>query len=380
MGTRKVRLVRGSEVGSFLTDRVAWKLRWVDRLVKNVPDNKLFFGDLFHKHMEHLNKTSSIGQAHDLTNQWINSMDLQHMDSVTYTELMTLFSEVSKYYEDTYFAEDLSKLTVIATELRFAIPLYQNDFEQNPLTFAYEGTIDLVYLEGGLLKFKDYKTTSSIDRYVSNSVLDRQISRYWFALQALCEGYGYIWAKDVVGGVWIKTKDHPLYDILKNFKEQGPSEFVYDIVKKETPKEPRQLKDKSLSKDKSQKTTYDLYMKAIENLRYNPDDYRDILDHLYESGNKFLRRISVRRNWNECQSAMGDFANATFEMLKVREEIANDDLSRVYYNINWDTPTFNSYYPLIQAEIMGENVSLVRAALYKTEEHDPETDFIELED
>ncbi|MMZ47335.1 PD-(D/E)XK nuclease superfamily protein [compost metagenome] len=377
---KKLRLVRGSEVGSFLTDRGAWKFRWIDRLVKNVPDKKLFFGDLFHKHMEHVVTSDNLMEAHDKTEIWLKEKDTSDMEMADYNEVVNLFHDVADYYEKTYYMRDSVDIDPIAAELRFAIPLY-DDASSVRMDFAYEGTIDLLYIEEGLLKFKDYKTVSSIERYVNNSVLDRQISRYWWALTALCNGHGYIWEDfaDREGGMWVHVTKHPLYGVLKKFPD-GPQEFIYDIVKKEAPKPPRILKGGALSKDKSQKTTYEMFVKAIDDMGLSTSDYAEILDHLMNKGDQFLRRVPVRRNWKECESAMMDFARAAQEMLQVRSEVESGCLDRIYYNITWDTPTYNAYYPLLQAEIKGENVSLVKAALYRTEEYDPETDYIEVED
>ena len=384
---RRLRLVRGSEVGSFLSDRGAWKFRWIDHLVPNKPDGKLFFGDLFHKHMQHLAESNFLlGETHDKTNKWLREQDASAMDDVFYQELVDLFVSVAGYYEQTYAEKDRAEITPLAAELRFAIPLYDNDplkLNYGKHDFVYEGTIDLLYLQNGGLKFRDYKSVSSIERYTKNAVLDRQISRYWWAITALCEGYGYIWStweeegKEV--GKWVPIKETSLYDLYLNYYD-GPSEFIYDIVKKEVPKAPRLLKGGGLSKDKSQKTTYELYVQAIQENNLNPEDYADILEYLKEKGNDFLRRIEVRRRWSECEAAIGDFAKAAREMLQVRREVEDGDTSRIYYNITWDTPTFNAYTPIIQAEVMGENVSMVKAALFKTEEYDPESEFIEVED
>jgi len=376
-----MRLVRGSEVSSFLSDRGAWKFRWIDRLIPNKPDGKLFFGDLFHKHMQHLAEEKfNTTAAHDRTHNWLMEQDVSAMDDVFYQEMIDLFSSVSEYYEQTYASQDAENIVPLEAELRFAIPLYEYDPLEllgGRLDFAYEGTIDLLYVKDGKLGFRDYKTVSSIDRYINNAVLDRQISRYWWAITALCKGYGYIWTGDDSG--WVPVKQTSLYDLHLKYYD-GPSEFIYDIVKKDVPKPPKMLKKGGLSQDKSQKTTYEMYLKAIQENNLNPADYTEILEMLQTKENEFLRRVPVYRQWSECEAAIDDFAKAAREMLQVRREVEEGDLSRIYYNITWDTPTFNAYTPIIKAEVSGENVSMVKAALFKTEEHDPEKDFIEVED
>lgn len=397
--TRKLRLIRGSEVGTFLSDRWSWKRRWVDHLVKKTPDGKLFFGTLFHKHMENIYSCGAMPDpahsAHDLTNEWLQEQDLSGMDQVQYQELIELFHKVSAHYENYYQDEfGLRKFKPIATELRFAIPVYEDDpldILGGELDFVYEGTLDLLYVQDGMLKFMDHKTVSSVDRYVNNSILDRQISRYWWALTALCQGYGYVWmdfvdlSEDTTreGGMWVPVKRHEIYQVLSNF--DGPDEFVYNIIRKDAPHAPKLInKGKSLSKDKSQNTTYELYKHAIADNGFSESDYLDILQYFEEQDDKFLRRISVKRNDSECQAAMWDFVKVCREIMSIRHELEVDPAtaeSRLYYNITWDTPTFNSYFPLIQAEIKGENVDMVKAMLYETEKDwKPEDDFIEVED
>lgn len=389
----KLRLIRGSEVSSYLSCHKSWKLRWVDRLVKKTPDKKLFFGTLFHKHMEHLYTSGNIPDAYDRTNQWLRQQDVSDMDALEYQDLMELFHEVTSYYEDVYANDDLSRFNVIATELRFAIPLYQDTESDSPLDFAYEGTIDLIYEEEGKLKFMDHKTVSSIDRYVNNAVLDRQISRYWFALEALCSGFGYI----RYGEHWIPVKESYLADLLSDF--EGPDEFVYNITKKEAPKPPKALKKDGFSVAKNQNTTYKLYVEALKREGFywidssgtarwfnatSEEKYQPMLDYLAEQGNdKYLRRIPVHRSSAEAAASMEDFAKVAEEIMQLRyniEHLPHLAERSLYYNITWDTPTYNPYYQLIAAELKGENVSMTLAALYTTEEYNPEDDFIEVDD
>ncbi len=194
-------------------------------------------------------------------------------------------------------------------------------------------------------------------------------------MSALCQGFGYIYVEDQG---WVHVQDHPIY---RRLPENGPSEFVYDIVKKEAPKPPELLKKGGLSKAKNQNTTVEMYRQAIEDHGLNPADYEDILQHLEDQGNKFLRRIPVRRIWSECEAAIDDFVKVALEMMWVRSRVERGITNNLYWNITWDTPKFNSYFPIIQAEVKGENVEMVKAMLYRYETEDewkPEDDYIEV--
>ena len=368
----KLRLVRGSEVSSFLADRNAWKLRWVDHLVKKQQDGKLFFGTLFHKYLEFRYKYWYEPSAEILNkvNAWLREQDTSAMDTVFYQEMIEIFHGVAENYESVY-SDELERMEVIATELRFAIPLFSSMDER--LDFAYEGTIDLVYCtDGKNLQFMDHKTVSSIDRYVSNAVLDRQISRYWWALSALREGHGYVWEDEQWKHVSDTTFGQKIHSHLP------VSKFTYNLIRKEVPKAPYMLKGGRLSKAKNQNTTKRLYEQAIEHFGLNRSEYADILEEF--SDQKFLRRVEVVRNWNECCAAIDDFAKAAKDMLQLRKAVEEGNESGLYWNITWDTPTFNAYFPLIQAEVMGENVSMVRAALYQVEDYNEGDDYIEVGD
>ena len=363
-------------------------------MVRKYPDGKLFFGTLFHKHVEHWYQAGGDrGVASEATNAWIKEQKPEMMDQADYRELMELFWPLVYQYMD-YYEHDFYSMNVIATELQFAIPMYDND---GMTEYAYSGTIDLVYEQDDALKFRDYKTVSSIDRYVNNAVLDRQISRYWWALTALCDGYGYIWSTDCTPeGEWLPVTETMLY---KQLKGRMPDEFEYDIVRKDVAKPPKEVKKgAALSVDKSQNTTYELYLKELVKRGWvelnedgSPDfvyekglQYQEILEHLKQQGNKFLRRLQVRRRWSECEAAMEDFHRAAVELMWVRKLLDSGSPladKKLYWNINYDTKDMNQYYPLILAEVNGDNVSMVKTALFEYEkDYDPESDYIEVED
>lgn len=79
-----------------------------------------------------------------------------------------------------------------------------------------------------------------------------------------------------------------------------PFEAVYNVLVKDPPKPPRILKDGSLSKDKSQRTTYDLYLEAIKEHGLKRGDYAEILGYLRDKGwSQFFRREGVQRSVEE---------------------------------------------------------------------------------
>ena len=209
---------------------------------------------------------------------------------------------------------------MLSTELQFAIPLSDN--------LTYTGTIDLVYKdEHGQVWFMDHKTTSSIESYEKRADMDRQISRYWWALQQL----GY----DVQG-------------------------FVYNIILKDYPTPPAVLKNGSLSQNKSQKTTYDSYLKAIQEHGLDVNNYSEMLAHLKAQetpdGNRFFKRVKVQR-------LQAEIDNSIQELIEVSHDMEN---ARIYRNItkdcSWDCP----FQSICVSSMDGSNIDYLKEQLFKT--------------
>lgn len=311
-----MRKIRGSELNDFLRCRTRWDYAWRENLKPRTPNKKLFFGTAFHVYLESLYKNGSQSQALNDMAKFFQETDTSGMEQQDYDELWALSYDVAENYLATWKDED-SKYRVLATELQFDIPLHNG--------LSYTGTIDLVIQdEHGKVWFFDHKTTASIDLYEKRADMDRQISRYWWALQQL----GY----DVEG-------------------------FIYNIVVKEVPKKPELLKRGGLSQNKSQKTTYELYLQAIQENGLDPNDYREILDHFKAMGNRYFKRIKVTRLQPEI--------DASIHELKIVGQDMRAPL--IYRNItkdcNWDC----QYQSICQASMDGSDVDYLIEALFTKE-------------
>ncbi|CAB4144031.1 PD-(D/E)XK nuclease superfamily [uncultured Caudovirales phage] len=245
--------------------------------------------------------------------------DTGNADPVEMQELWDLCESVAKNYQKQWRDAD-SQFKVLATELQFAIPLTE--------TLTYTGTIDLVLEDkDGKVWFMDHKTTNNIESYEKRVDMDRQISRYWYALQQL----GY----DVQG-------------------------FIYNIILKDVPEAPAVLKNGTLSKNKSAKTTYQLYLDAIMDNHENADDYEEILQHLKaqetENGNRFFRRIKVYRLQAEIDNSIQELIDVAADM----------DGARIYRNITKDCSWDCSFQSLCQSSMDGSNVDYLKNQLFTT--------------
>jgi hypothetical protein len=335
--------IRGSEASTFQRCRLKWKYSWVDKLKPKRPNGKLWFGTLFHKYLEVLYKTDNYLEA---TSEWINvfhETDTSRMEQVELDELFNLLSKVSFNYDRKWYDENTKQRT-IATELTFRIP-YNDDL-------MYYGTIDRIYLdEDNRLWFTDYKTVASLDQYEDNAEMDRQISRYWWAIQKLKEGEGEV----LEGQDWVTSLGSRLFIAGQGKEIAG---FVYDIIKKDYPHPPEVLKKGDLSKAKNQKTSYDLYLQALNDNNLHIDAYQDILDYLKTKPDGFFRRVQVFRTQGEVDASLDELA-----------EVAKDMVNpRMYRHITKDCSWDCDFKGLCQASMDGSNVDMLINLMFDKED------------
>lgn len=357
-------IVRGSEYQSFLNCRKQWFYQWVEEIEAKKPDAKLFFGNAFHKWLEEYYKTGCDKLMADVaTSVWINEQDTTDMHQTDIDDLMALLKGVSQFYHETYGESD-SEWKVIATEMEFIVKLDEDLY--------MTGTIDIVYeTPEGKIRFGDHKTVSSIQMYIDKSVMDRQISRYWWALKMIAAGIGKVKQKATREGekdMWVTSQE------LLGKEIDG---FDYNLISKDFPKEPKQLKPKKgqtvgeLSQDKSQKTTYNLYLKKIHELGLNEADYRDFLEMLKSKPNQWLHRVDVLRNDAELEASAWEFSYTAGDIHDVKLMIKNNPQATeplTYRNITKDCMHMCQFKTLCQTTIEGGNVSLVKNLGYKKRE------------
>jgi hypothetical protein len=257
-------IVRGSEYADFLNCRKKWLYSWIEGIEAKRPDAKLFFGTAFHKWLEnYYNSGCNKLQADLETSVWINEQDTKDMDQVSIDDMMSLMRGVAEHYHNTYGESD-KNFKVIATEMEFLVKLDEDLF--------MTGTIDLVYEVDGKIRFMDHKTVSSISMYEEKAVMDRQISRYWWALKMIAAGIGKVKQKAT------KPDENDMWVTSQALLGKEITGFDYNLIAKDFPKEPKVLKSGKLSIDKSQKTTYELFMKKLNEIGIFTDDYLDFFE------------------------------------------------------------------------------------------------------
>lgn len=355
-----MKLVRGSEVSDYMRCRKRWSWRWVEGLSPKRPNNKLFFGTAFHEFLEDYHK----GFAHQIAIESMRDLfaetDTSGMPPDEVDALWDMADQIARRYVHQWWPSDLSHKP-IATELKFAIPLADELY--------YEGMIDYIYEKDDKLWLMDHKTVKSMSQYEDNSVMDRQISRYWWAWNELADGNGLVelYAGDGTP-FWHPVKETVYWPLIEGRKVHG---FVYNLIRKEVPHPPNLLKKGGLSKDKSQHTTYELYKQAIEDNGLEEVNYIEMLQHLLVQENRYFKRVEVFRSPAEVESAIQEFYWTAQESLEVRERNAGAIYRNITKDCSWDCP----FQQICLASIDGSNVQYLIDQFYtKASDDEVETE------
>jgi hypothetical protein len=307
---------RGTEITDFLRCRKRYNYRWVQNLEPKQANEKLTIGSAIHKFLEWWYTERRPLDAMDVMRQYITD-NSEGLDEMQLEDMLLLATGVAKHYINHYGLDH--NWTVRGVEVPFSVQLDDNT--------NYTGTIDLIVEdEDGHIWFVDHKTTTSIDIFDKNSDMNRQISRYWWALQQL--GYN-------VHG------------------------FIYNIILKDIPVEPKVLKSGQLSKDKSQKTTAKMYCDAIESNGLNEADYADFLQFLEEQPKEFFRRLKVERTPAEVLASIDEMEDVIEDIRTARSHYRN-----ITKDCHWDC----AFKALCQAEMDGSNADHIRMELFKVKE------------
>lgn len=100
-----------------------------------------------------------------------------------------------------------------------------------------------------------------------------------------------------------------------------PHGFLYNVLIKDPPKPPRVLADGSLSKDKSQRTTLELYLAAIDEYGFDRADYADMLTFLENKGwSQFFVRDGSPRNLDQLLEFERHLYYVTLDMMRATED------------------------------------------------------------
>lgn len=140
-----------------------------------------------------------------------------------------------------------------------------------------------------------------------------------------------------------------------------PRGALYNVLLKDPPKPPRVLRDGTLSKAKDQRTTFDLYVAAIQELGQPLADYEEFLNFLAEKGwNTFFPRDGMNRNIHEIRNFERQLAAEREDMKRA----LSDERYR-YKNANQRTCSMCSVVSICQAMEDGSDVEAVKEQMYQ---------------
>jgi len=208
--------------------------------------------------------------------EWIRYRDL----GLVMLEYYDLFESKQRFFED---------IIAVNVEDRAFVDILTPDGTKMLDRPLLSGRIDLVgERKDGKIWIMDHKTAAQTPSYAALDV-DDQIT-----------GYAYIW--------WRITGELP----------RG---VFYNCLVKDPPKAPRVNQDGNLSKDKSQRTTFDLYRAEIKAQGLKVADYTEILAALQKSGwSRYFVRDGSERNMEEIESFQERLYYEVDDMLAALED------------------------------------------------------------
>lgn len=177
---------------------------------------------------------------------------------------------ITPVYTEIEFEVPIPASPVVAPTSRFGVSV-DGQLLCDGMPVFYQGRLDLIVQDQyGKYWIVDWKTTGRIEGSHEWLEMDEQISSYCWAIQMML-------------GIPIEG-------------------FVYVELLKDMPKQPKVLKNGTLSVDKSQNTTLRLYLDKLAEMGYaDLSPYEDMLQVLRAQGNKFFRRTEVHRTQRELE-------------------------------------------------------------------------------
>jgi hypothetical protein len=337
-----------TERGGFRSCRRRWHLQDIQNLRhKNQVPWALIFGEAIHKGLEYYYKANARKVSRALqgfTKQWkIEQSRLQDTYGPFYSmgigdEWLTYKEkgETMLRYYDIYDRQSEFQwdeiIEVVNVETRLYVDILTPSGEQIDGLPLLSGRPDLIVRKKNGIWIVDHKTAASA--YDARALdVDDQLT-----------GLAYLWYR-LSGDV--------------------PRGAIYNALIKEPPHPPKILKDGTPSKDKAQRTTYDLYVQALKDCGIRQwGDYEDILDYLEKKKwNQFFVRDGLQKNIEELES----FEWRLFHEYIQMNATEKDPKAWAYPNPSQMTCPGCSVLPICQAMEEQSNVDYVIQDMYVEE-------------
>ncbi len=255
-----------SELSTFQDCPQKWWFKYDQKLTPMRTGKNLAFGKVFHSalsafYLGGIDAALSLFQKE--IREFIDGAEPEEIENLRNLEtlglsMLSMYATFSKQHDD---------FEIIEMETPHTVPIITAAGNKSNL-FEYTYTLDQLIRRNGQLWIHEFKTAETIDNnYLSNLILDEQMSRYQWATEKMF--------KEPVAGA------------------------MYTILRKKIPNVPEILKKGGLTQRKDIDTIYEIYFDAIQRNGLNPQDYAEILDILKAKGNTFIHREMVLRNEKE---------------------------------------------------------------------------------
>lgn len=286
-------VIRTTDRGNFKKCRVLWDYNSKMRMGREPTKSNvnLAFGIAIHKGLEAyydpvlwhhpysakatravLAFTDDLSEQYKAANQ---ARELSDEEWKECEELIELGQGMLRHYAQWAPQQDKG-WTPVAVEQRFQVPvprfdggplITKNDREGTLHPVVYQVRLDLVVRDAdGNLRLVDHKTAIRFDD-LTHLELDTQLSSYLWAYYA--------------------------------FTGEVPKAVIYNQLAKRVPQPPKILKSGLPSKDKSQATTYEMYLDTLTRLGLDTGPYEGILDFLAAQQDNYFRRTHITRTLDE---------------------------------------------------------------------------------
>jgi len=264
-----------SDMRTFKTCRQRWDFSSLLRrgYAHEAPQKHLWLGSAIHDALEvfytagehYRDPNNMIDVFESIVEEDFEEFELQDISKEAWSELDE-FADLGRAMLEYYalWAASHDDFEVLAPEISLKVPLPDMYGKE----VIYAGRAD------GLVKLNDeywlleHKTASRLPD-MSTLFLDEQCIAYLWGCQ-----------------------------IDERFKDTRPVGTIYNFLVKKAVTKPRVLKNGTLSRSKSQGTTYELYMQAIEEGGYDAEDYTEILGRLQDPkhSEQFIYRTKIKRS------------------------------------------------------------------------------------
>lgn len=311
--------VSQSKIKTYRRCHKQYRYKYIDKIMKKVKSKPLVLGTIVHEALEAFLLGKDIEPVFKAHEKKFNKL----FSEEGYEDVIPLSRTMVDMYIHRYKNDkEYNRFKPVHVEAEFSVPLIEG--------VLFEGKIDgIVEDHKGrhwVLEHKTYaKETSEAQR-----MSDIQVA-------------SYSWAMEQAGMV-------------------PPSGVIWDYLRKKAPALPEPLKKGGLSKSQGIDTTYDIYLKAIEDNGLDPKDYEEVLERLKAQKDKFQYRITLPFSQKATDIIVTDLKSTATEIKHLGHILQDRNLTK---DCSWC-----DYFSLCQGEMRGHDTDFIIKQQYTERKKD----------